>query len=48
VTVAQPEGADRRIALTRPGRTASAGTTAAKPATKTGAAPANNNNPRRP
>jgi len=46
VTVAQPTGADRRIALTRPGRTASAPTTAAKPATKT--APANNNSPRRP
>ncbi len=48
VTVAQPASADRRIALTRPGRTASAGTTAAKPATKTGSPPANNNSPRRP
>jgi Ca-activated chloride channel family protein len=47
VTVAQPAGADRRIALTRPGRTASAGTTAAKPAPRTGSAPPNNS-PRRP
>jgi Ca-activated chloride channel family protein len=47
VTVAQPAGADRRIALTRPGRTANAGTTAAKPAPRTGSAPTNNS-PRRP
>jgi Ca-activated chloride channel family protein len=48
VTVAQPTNGDRRIALTRPGRTANAGATAAKPATKTGPAQTNNNSPRRP
>ena len=47
VTVAQPANGDRRIALTRPGRTANA-TTAAKPAPKTGPSPANNNTSRRP
>jgi Ca-activated chloride channel family protein len=46
VTVAQPATGDRRIALTRPGRTANASNTAAKPPTKTG--PANSNSPRRP
>ncbi len=44
VNVAQPTGTEKRIALTRPGRTAVA-TTAAKPVTKT-AQPANS--PRRP
>ena len=48
VLVAQPTGADRRIALTRPGRTANPGTTAAKPGTRTTPSPANNNSPRRP
>ncbi|HYW74758.1 MAG TPA: VWA domain-containing protein [Pyrinomonadaceae bacterium] len=48
VTVAQPATGDRRIALTRPGRTANAAATAAKPANKTGPAQTNNNNPRRP
>jgi len=46
VTVAQPSTGDRRIALTRPGRTATAGSTAAKPPAKTG--PGQTNNPRRP
>jgi Ca-activated chloride channel family protein len=48
VTVNQPTTGDRRIALTRPGRTATAGATAAKPPLKTAPSPANNNNPRRP
>jgi Ca-activated chloride channel family protein len=48
VNVAQPANGDRRIALTRPGRTASAATTAAKPVPKTGPSPANNNTIRRP
>lgn len=46
VQVAQPTGSDRRIALTRSGRNASAGATATKPNTKT--QPANNNPQRRP
>lgn len=46
VTVAQP-GGERRIALTRNGRTAGQGSSAAKPATKP-AAPQPNNSPRRP
>jgi Ca-activated chloride channel family protein len=41
VTVAQPAGGDKRIALTRSGRTAGQGSTAAKPATT-------NNQTRRP
>jgi len=49
VVVAQPTGADRRIALTRIGRTANQGTTAAKPATRTAPNPTNNNTiPKRP
>src|SRR5437764_2342564 len=48
VLVAQPTGTDRRIALTRPGRTANPGTTAAKPGTRTTPSPVNNNTPRRP
>src|SRR2546430_14833655 len=48
VLVAQPTGTDRRIALTRPGRTANPGATAAKPGTRTTPSPANNNSPRRP
>jgi Ca-activated chloride channel family protein len=44
VQVAQPSSGDRRIALTRSGRTAGAGPTAAKPVTKT---PTPNNNPQR-
>ena len=48
VQVAQPAGTDRRIALTRPGRTANPGTTAAKPGTRTTPSPVNNNTPRRP
>ena len=48
VLVTQPAGTDRRIALTRPGRTANPGTTAAKPGTRTSPSPANNNGPRRP
>src|SRR6266550_4725602 len=49
VLVAQPTGTDRRIALTRPGRTANPGTTAAKPATRTAPSPVNNNtSPKRP
>src|SRR2546427_8782190 len=48
VLVTQPAGTDRRIALTRPGRTANPGTTAAKPGTRTTPSPANNNGPRRP
>jgi Ca-activated chloride channel family protein len=47
VTVNQPTAGDRRIALTRPGRTANAAATAAKPATKS-PSPAGNNTPRRP
>ena len=47
VTVNQPTTGDRRIALTRPGRLATASSSAAKPPVKT-ATPANNNNPRRP
>lgn len=47
VMVNQPTTGDRRIALTRPGRTANAGSTAAKPATKS-PSPVNNNTPRRP
>src|ERR1041385_3969323 len=46
VNVAQPTGTDKRIALTRPGRTAGVGTSA-KPAAKTTATPATNQ-PRRP
>jgi len=47
VMVNQPTTGDRRIALTRPGRLATASSSAAKPPTK--ATPAqNNNNPRRP
>jgi Ca-activated chloride channel family protein len=46
VSVAQPTGSDKRIALTRSGRTAGAGTSA-KPAAKTTATPATNQ-PRRP
>jgi Ca-activated chloride channel homolog len=47
VTVNQPTNGERRIALTRPGRLATASSTAAKPPTK--ATPAQtNNNPRRP
>ena len=46
VTVAQPPGADHRIALTRSGRTAGQGATAAKPETKT--TPQQNNPTRRP
>ena len=48
VLVTQPAGTDRRIALTRPGRTANPGTTAAKPGTRTTPSPTNNNGPRRP
>ena len=49
VLVTQPTGTDRRIALTRNGRTANQGATAAKPATRTAPSPANNNSsPRRP
>src|SRR3989440_1677557 len=49
VLVAQPTGNDRRIALTRNGRTANPGATAAKPVTKTAPSPANKNtSPRRP
>jgi Ca-activated chloride channel family protein len=44
VQVDQPSGSERRIALTRPGRTAETGTTAAKPTTKTQP----NNTQRRP
>ena len=47
VLVTQPTGTDRRIALTRNGRTANQGATAAKPATRTAPSPANNNS-RRP
>src|SRR6266576_3232875 len=47
VTVNQPTTGDRRIALTRPGRTATAGATAAKPATKS-PSPVNTNTPRWP
>lgn len=47
VNVAQPTGSDKRIALTRSGRTAGQGASAAKPATKpTTQQP--NNSPRRP
>jgi len=46
VSVAQPTGSDKRIALTRSGRTAGAGTSP-KPAAKTTATPATNQ-PRRP
>ena len=46
VNVAQPTGSDKRIALTRSGRTAGVGTSA-KPAAKTTATPATNQ-PRRP
>jgi hypothetical protein len=49
VLVAQPTGNDRRIALTRNGRTANQGATAAKPAVRTTPSPANNNTgPKRP
>jgi Ca-activated chloride channel family protein len=48
VTVSQPATGDRRIALTRPGRTATASSTAAKPPAKTAPAQNSNNNPRRP
>ena len=47
VMVNQPTTGDRRIALTRPGRLATASSSAAKPPVKT-ATPANNNSPRRP
>jgi Ca-activated chloride channel family protein len=47
VMVNQPTTGDRRIALTRPGRTATAGSTAAKPPARTTPAQTNNN-PRRP
>jgi Ca-activated chloride channel family protein len=47
VMVNQPTTGDRRIALTRPGRTATPPSSAAKPSTKS-PAPANNNPPRRP
>jgi len=47
VTVNQPTTGDRRIALTRSGRLATASSSAAKPPVKT-ATPANNNSPRRP
>jgi len=46
VTVNQPPGSEKRIALTRSGRSAGTAPTAAKPATRT--TPANNNTPRRP
>ena len=46
VQVAQPSSGDRRIALTRSGRNAGTGPTAAKPATKT--QQPNNNSQRRP
>src|SRR2546421_337035 len=48
VVLDQPSGTDKRIALTRPGRTANPGTTAAKPGTRTTPSPGNNNTPRRP
>src|SRR5881394_3267716 len=48
VTVNQPTTGDRRIALTRPGRLATASSSAAKPPTKATPAQTNNNNPRRP
>jgi Ca-activated chloride channel family protein len=48
VMVNQPTAGDRRIALTRPGRTATPNSTAAKPPTKTGPTQPNTNNPRRP
>ncbi|HBB93762.1 MAG TPA: hypothetical protein DC054_00065 [Blastocatellia bacterium] len=49
VLVAQPTGTDRRIALTRNGRTANQGATAAKPASRTTPSPVNNNtSPKRP
>lgn len=49
VLVAQPTGSDRRIALTRNGRTANPAATAAKPASRTTPSPANNNiSPKRP
>ena len=47
VMVNQPTTGDRRIALTRSGRLATASSSAAKPPVKT-ATPANNNSPRRP
>jgi len=47
VMVNQPTTGDRRIALTRPGRLATASSSAAKPPVKT-STPANNNSPRRP
>ncbi len=44
VVVDQPTGSDKRIALTRPGRTAPRqGATVSRPATKTTTSPANNN-----
>lgn len=46
VSVAQPATGDKRIALTRNGRIAGQGASAAKPATKTTTQP--NNSPRRP
>src|SRR5262249_49168465 len=46
VTVAQPATGDRRIALTRPGRTAQPGSTAAKPPTKPAAQQQNNSSKR--
>ena len=43
VTVADAPGRDKRIALTRSGRTAGQGVNATRPVTKTSAAPTNNN-----
>lgn len=43
VVVAQPAAGDKRIALTRSGRTAALGGAVSKPATRTNASPANNN-----
>jgi len=48
VTVADAPGRDKRIALTRSGRTAGQGINAPKPATKTGSPTPANNNARQP
>ena len=48
VQVAQPAGSDKRIALTRSGRTAVTPSTAAKPVTNPTPARPNNNTPKRP
>ncbi len=48
VQVAQPAGSDKRIALTRSGRTALTPSTAAKPVTNPTPARPNNNTPKRP